>query len=314
MVQALTSTVVVAVAPTEESSLLATALLDACDIGMHPIRCVFGHDTTAVREGLVMAVVSWEGSIRSEVRIAVGMRVHGAAQWQTRSLFFSPMDPDVERWRTAGFAIATMVGEVVAHEQSDTKKELVLPLRGGSPARDVAGSSSRSAARHSWIDAEFAATIDPRRVSLSAGGELRFSSRLDDRWFLSGGLRGTLQPVGTDGISIFRPGASAGCGAIVVRLPERMEIAIRAQLVVQLIHAAGTDPSTGTSASGERWLAGAEEGLDVSWMWSSTIGVVAGVGATQTIGSTDITAHGRVVAEVPGVYVDAVAGLRIALP
>ncbi len=305
--------VVLELAASDQASPGSHALLEACNIGMNPGTCVFGQDAVPAREGSAIAVVSWENPEHSAARIDVGLRVRGAPQWQVRMLSFSPTDPEVERWRTAGFAIATLVGEAAARDSAAPGPQ---PPPGTTPAdrRDSTVAAVPIGPTRSWIDAELVSTAGAQLSSPAVGGEVRVSSMLRRSWFFFGALGCTVQAVSIDSLSIVRPNASAGIGLVVLRLRERVELALRANARVELVEATGVDPGSKVTGAGGQWVGGVGEALDLSWMVSDTMGVVAGGTLSEMAGSTDFTAHGHVAAHVPAVDVGILAGLRLGLP
>jgi hypothetical protein len=312
----MTTTVVVEIAPADESSAEARSMLDACNVAMHPGRCVLGGGAALDDGHSAIAIVKWETTTDSSARIDVGMRMGGRPQWATRVLSFSRTDPEGERWRTVGFAIATTVGEAVAaaYEDPAHRDPSKAPLT-AAPAADDVQRPSRGPAARPWIDAQFSVTAGTQGPSPALGGELRFASRIHgDRLFLFGAVRCSFAEAALDSLAIVRPSASAGGGLAFLRLPGGVEFAARGQALVELIDATATDPATGVRASGQRWVAGLGEFLDASWMGSRAVGVVAGVGVVETLGATDVTVHDEVLARIPALELDAAAGLRMAWP
>lgn len=312
-VDSMTTTVVVEIAPADESSAEARSMLDACNVAMHAGRCVFGGEALDDARSAI-AIVKWETTTDSYARIDVGLRMRGRPQWATRFLSFSPTDPVGERWRTVGFAIATTVGETVAYQVTAQREPSKANATASAAADEVERPNQGPAARP-WIDAEFAVIGGTQGLPPSLGGELRFSSKIHrDRLFLFGAVRCSFAGMALDGLAIVRPSAAAGAGLALFRLPGGVEFAARGQALAELIDATATDPATGVRASGQRWVAGLGEFLDASWMWSRAVGVVAGVGVMETLGATDVTVHDQVVARIPALELDAAAGFRMAWP
>jgi len=102
----MTTTVVVEIAP---GRLVFGGTIHARGVQRRdaPGRCVFGGDAVLDDERTAVAIVKWETTTDSNARIDVGVRIRGRPQWATQLLSFSPTDPEGERWRTVGFAIAT---------------------------------------------------------------------------------------------------------------------------------------------------------------------------------------------------------------
>ncbi len=308
----MTTSVVVEIAPADESSPSARSLLDACNVGMHEGRCVFGHDANLDEEGRAVVILTWEGGAESRARVEVGLRIRGRPRWQTRFLPFSAADPEGERWRAVGFAIATTVGETVARESTATARDAKSPAA-TSPAAGEAQRPERGTVDRSWMDAQF--SMSGWGASRALAGEVRFSRRIPgDRLFFFGAARCAIEEVPRDELTILLPSGAAGAGLALFRLPGGVEVAARAQGMVELIDATATDAATGVRGGAQRWVAGLGEVLDASWMWSSWVGIAAGVGLLETMGPTDVTAHGQVLAHIAPAQLEVAAGLQVAVP
>jgi hypothetical protein len=309
----MTAAVVVELSAADVSSPYAPALLDTCNIGMHSrARCVLGTDAAPDGQGLAVAILTW-GATRSEARIEVGLRVRGRPHWQGRVLSFSSADPELERWRTAGFAIATLVGEAVVHDETESKTEAVISV--APPETSSAPEDGENVPAQSWLDGQFVVAGGAPGFSPARGGEVRFSRILDgDRWFVTGAVQCTVQWTGLDSISVLRPSASAGGGVVALRLGNRLHLALHVDVALELIEVSGTDPVTGASGSGGHGTVGLGQGVDISWLWSHAVGVTAGAEVNEAAGPTEIRAHGQMVARIPAVDVTARAGLRFTIP
>jgi hypothetical protein len=313
----MTVAVVIELSPADASSPYARALLDTCNIGMHSrARCILEQDSAADDQGIAVAILTWDGPAHSEARIEVGLRIRAASQWQDRRLTFSSSDPETERWKTAGFAIATLVGEAVARDETaraedGARKETTAPTF-VSPVTSSIPSTGADEPARLWLDAQFVVAGGASGFLPGQGGGLRFSQMPNgDRWFVTGGVQCTVQLVQPDDISVVRPGVSTGGGVVVLRLGNRVRAGLRVDAFLQLIEVTGRDSATGSSGSGGRWVAGLGEGADLAWMWSRNVGVVAGAVMTEAIGPTEIRAHGRAVASIPWVDFGAEGGLRL---
>ncbi|MDP9000387.1 MAG: hypothetical protein M3O46_09775, partial [Myxococcota bacterium] len=76
----------------------------------------------------------------------------------------------------------------------------------------------------------------------------------------------------------------------------------------------GRDMATGATDSGGGFRAGVTQAIDISWLWSQSVGIVAGVDAVETTAPTEIRAHEQTVAHIPALSLAAGAGLRLTLP
>ncbi|MDP9151838.1 MAG: hypothetical protein M3O36_18100 [Myxococcota bacterium] len=315
----MTSAVVIELPQTEDPSANARAMLEACDIAMNSRgRCVVGHESIPNREGVAVVVFAWDGPGRSEAYLDAEVAAPAGPFRRSRTLRFAPGDPEVERWRTAGFAIATLVGEVLA---SAGESPAAMPSDGdhhGAVAKTGWPSAYQEAspevAAPSWLDGRFVMARGASGTEPALGAEVRFSRVLDrGPLFLTGALRGTFQSVQPDSLSIVRSSASAGVGVLVLSGPRGFQAALRADAFLEVVEATATDPETGFSSNGSRWLAGAAEAIEGGWMWSSKFGIVVGVELREAAGPT-VRSHGQPVARLPSVDIGVQAGLRFGFP
>src|SRR5689334_8330716 len=82
------------------------ALVDACTQAARETDC---HLVREAPEGpyAAIAIITWEADDR--IRIEVGVRRKEGAEWRSRELTFQPGDVDVERYKSVGFVIGTLV-------------------------------------------------------------------------------------------------------------------------------------------------------------------------------------------------------------
>jgi hypothetical protein len=314
-------TIAVELPAADVASPSAQALLDTCTAGTQArARCMLSADAAAEGDRIAVAIVTWDGPARTGAHVEVGLRVGVEQRWRARELSFSRVDPDVERWRTVGFAIATLVGDLIEHDQASpergpTPAPAAIPPRREAPqaegARDTSTATWLPAA---WLDAVL--SVDTGAAAAPAfGAEIRLAHMLDrERWFVAGAVQCGAQWLQEDRLSIVRPAASAGVGVVALQLGQRLRFTLRVEAMMQLVRVAGTDPESGASAQGGRWLPGLEQGLDGAWMASRRVGLVAGARVAEAAGAVDIMAHGQLVARIPAVDWVGEGGMRIAFP
>jgi hypothetical protein len=294
----------------------AQGLLDACTAGTQArARCLLSADAAVEGDQIALAIVAWDGPARTGAHVEVGLRVGVEQRWRARDLSFSRMDPEPERWRTVGFAIATLVGDLI-------ERQPTAPERRPPPAPVAATQTSerpppeppRAPSPTSWLDAVVSADTGAA-ASPAFGAEVRLAHMLDrDRWFVTGAVQCGAQWLREDRLSILRPAASLGAGVVALQLGQRVRFTLRVEAVMQLVRVAGTDPETGASAQAVRWLPGLDQGLDATWMASRNIGLVVGARAAEATGAVDVMAHGQLVARIPAVDWVGEGGMRIAFP
>jgi hypothetical protein len=312
----MTAAIAVELAPADAASPLSQALLDACSVGTQTrARCVLSQSTGAVDQRVAIAIVTWDGPARVGARLALALLPGARQKWHARELLFSAADPEVERWRTVGFAIATLVGDLIQHDSDESNAGPTPGARSSFEPTEVSlPASSRDSPPGSWLDGLFSIGTGAAS-SPSFGGELHFSRMLGaEPWFLAGAAQCAIQSLDQDRLSIVRPAASVGIGVVVLRLARRLHLTLQMEAMLELVQVTGTDAATGVSGEGGRWLPGLKQGVEGAWMWSSNLGLVAAVQATEVTENTDIRAHGQFVARLPAIDLMGQGGVRLAFP
>jgi hypothetical protein len=272
------------------------ALVASCDLGLRGrARCFLTNE--APSDGVAFASVTWLESAGGGVQANVDVRVPRAPEKEaTRELPFSDADPELERWRATGFALAAMVGDII-----DTpEKEAARPV----PSPAVPPSW--------WVDGRFAAQRGADGSPPAFGGELAVSRVLAwDRWFWVGSL-GCSDQV-SRGVEIVRPGASLGLGLVALRLGGGVSLALRAAPRLEYIAATARN-AAGVAGQASRWVFGAGEGLELAWLPKAGFGLAAGAELRELAGPTAFDAYGRFVTQVPAVDFVVQGGVRYGLP
>ncbi len=313
----MSSTIAVELPAGDVASPAAQALLDTCSAGTQTgARCVLSQDAAADDRRIAVAIVTWDGAARAGAHIEVGRPDGLREKWRARDLAFASADPEVERWRTVGFAIATLVGDLIERGEDASKPEptpvAVAPERAKTEAPVT--DDSRDAWPRSWFDALF--SVETGAGSAPAfRGDVSFAHTIGpERWFAAAGVHCAVQWLDQDRLSIVQPGASVGVGVAALQVGKFLRLTLRVEATLQVVRVTGTDPATGLSAHGDRWIPGLEEGIDGAWMALRNVGFVAGVRAAQETGGVDILAHGESVARIPAVGWMGQGGLRLAFP
>ncbi len=318
----MTMDVSVELAHADASASQARVLLEACSIAVHPARCFLASEGKAAGEGTAIATLRWAEN-HTVARIEVGFRIHGVDVRHKRNVSFLPSDPGDERWRTVGYAVATLVDETAPREQVEPAGEVAAPKPAAVQNPNPAGQDSREdkSARF-WIDGQFVLSAGVPGLAPTPGGELRFSSIVfGRRVFVYGALQGTFHRWTLDDVSVLQASASWGGGFVMLRLPH-FDLAVRADAFLHLIEATGVDSGAGTARGpatemegrGHRWGVGFTEEVDGAWMWTYHIGLVAGVGVSEMTAATELTGHGQRLENLPAARLDFKAGLRWAFP
>jgi len=315
-----TPAIVVELPPADLPSLYADTLLDSCDIGMQErATCLTGSEAAEEATELAVAILSWKGSDHLEARIEVGLRAGDSVHWQARAVAFSAADLEIERWRTLGFAIATLVkGAVDAVPDAAAGRPSSVPASVSTDVVPPAGEMTH-AARDPWtgasVTAQFVVESGAPDHVLAIGGEIRLEYAFQgERWLFEGVVGCTTQSLDVDHISVLRPSGSVGGGVVLLKLGDRVRVTARLAVALELVQVSGQEPVSGVSDSAGRWVGGLEQGADLRWMWSQNIGAVVGAGVREAAGPTAILAHGAEVARVPALEWAGSVGVRVAFP
>jgi hypothetical protein len=254
--------------------------------------------------GAIAAVqVTWIGPARTEVRV----RLHLAQtnRWIDRVISFDEADTIIERGRTLGFAVTSMLPEetLAAHR----------PRSRASPPEALSAAESSLPSRAVGLAAIGSAGIDgvAGGVGVAASGEV-FVGRVLSMRAGAGAREGPLAAVGgTDLAAYARAGAAlwplppttAGRGVLGVRLD-----------VLALHHGLSGETPEHVKMRQGRWLTGMDLILEAGWRTSPTIELVAGLGVEVAFGVTDVfkgDCAGCLVATLPLLRAIAEAGIRL---
>jgi hypothetical protein len=305
--------IAVVLLPADAASPQAQALVDACTLGARPhAECVLA-PTANQDAALVLATVTWEGPERRLAHLEVDLGNGRPHRWRERDVAFTSQDAELERWRTVGFALATLASGLVAEEAPEAPKPPPPPEPQPERQPPPEG-NARPATPRWWLDALFSAEV-AADSPWGAGGAIRLSRRIDaERVFVAAGATCTVQRVDGDRLTIVRPGLSAELGVVALRLGDGWRVAVRVGANLELVQLGGTDPQSGISAHAARWRVGAAEGVEVSWMAFPSVGLVVSGHAAEASGAVDVRAHGGLLARLPAVDWTGQGGIRVAFP
>jgi hypothetical protein len=120
------------------------ALIEACSRALQRGRCMVADPELEPAQPQAVAIVSWDEE-QQRVRVEVGVR-HDAdkEEWVSRQMRFDPHDAPVERWRSVGLTIASLVGELRPElsEMPQPEATRLHPARDSKAALSGPGSST----------------------------------------------------------------------------------------------------------------------------------------------------------------------------
>ncbi len=281
------------------------------DVGAREVQIVLDACNQAVVDGVCLsdslasdetararAFARSQGRRSLIVRIEVRLRSTEQPSWLVRELRFAPGDPAIERWRSVGLAIATLVGEgerqqtQAISEPEPSPRAAVDP----SPMPNPPPPRARVAAPTEAPPTDDLPTALPRWQGAFVGVGLLTGPGFDDEvWRFGGQLRAGwasssgLQLLASIGYSLRASeqtftaawlSLQAGLGYR-LQLAEHFSAALNLQAGVQQMRFEVL--SGGISETEQRWNPLGSVGLDGWWRPSSAFGVWAGLEA-QSIG------------------------------
>ncbi len=96
----------------EPPAAMTRALLSACSSAVRDGRCILASDVSS-EPRIAIAFVRFSGGAERLARIQVEMSRGGGSDSRARLLTFKDSDARVERWRSVGLTIATLVGDML---------------------------------------------------------------------------------------------------------------------------------------------------------------------------------------------------------
>jgi hypothetical protein len=282
-------TVAVQISPRDPTPALEERLLSACSAGLKRARCVAARNSAAdgASEPQAIAVVSWDDT--AHVSIEVGL---GAEQpvWLQRNLEFSERDPELERWRAAGFTVALLVDDPrfwSAPPPAAQPSDVAPPVAPASPMplapsfeADVRALSGAGLVAGAW----------------RTGAEVRLRAALSSAFFATGAANYALAR--DAGIEIRWFDAALGMGWYVPAFWAHVESRLRLEVLAENLAATATRAASTDRQSA--WVPGVALGCDLIWPLSASWALSARVDGFWLDGSTSITNAGERVATSAG--------------
>ncbi|MEO8181898.1 MAG: hypothetical protein ABI895_23940 [Deltaproteobacteria bacterium] len=275
-------------------------LLSACSAGLERARCVAARSLSAdaANEPHAIAVVSWDDAEHASIEVGLGAE---QPVWLQRNLEFTEHDPELERWRAAGFTVALLVDDPrfwSAPPPAAQPEDVPAPV---APAAVTPGPS---------LEADVRALIGAGLVAASwrTGAEVRVRARFSSAFFATGAANYALAR--DAGLDLRWFDASLGVGWYVPAFWAHVESRLRLEVLAENLAA-----TAARSASTDRqsaWVPGVSLGSDLIWPLSPGWALSARVDGFWLDGSTTITNAGERVAASAGagILLGLGAGLR----
>jgi hypothetical protein len=306
--------VVVEMPASDASAPYAQVLVDACTGGLRNGGvCVL--DAGTGDSSRAVAIVSWDGAQRSAAKIDVGVRRGAHADWLTRRVTFAASDAELERWRSVGLIIATLVGSEEARPTATAEATSPPPAPPPESPAEKPIAPSATPATTSWF---FEGGADVARGTTDGLGAWGATGRAGVTFpptplFLTTSLRYEIEPLDTARAHLEWGWVSVGIG-VAGRI--RPDLVVEARFEPTLGGARASSPSATQAQSGA--LFGAREGAGVTWWCVRWLGPTFSLDALETTGSTVVhlsnDAGNTAIAKAQWIGWSAGLGLRFRAP
>jgi hypothetical protein len=201
--------VLVEISPPDQPAALSQVLVDACSSTVREGKCRLAPEAEAPAAS-ALAIVRWSDQDEREAVVQVGVREGRSTSWQARTLHFVDTDLRIERWRSVGLTIATLVGETAKpppdsaprEERRDVPASPSPPVPGSPREPEGEGGSAEVELPRLWVNLGAHAGPGLGARDLRAGG------RIDAGWrparlplFIGSGVGYAVRPEDDRGVS-----------------------------------------------------------------------------------------------------------------
>jgi hypothetical protein len=318
--------VLVEVASTGAPPEYPAALVAACSQAIDEGACVLSDASEPPEQVRAVAIVTWQGPDQLSVRVQVGLRRGDQPKWLTSDLRFQQADDRLERWKTVGYAIRTLVGEW--EKGAPPPKRLPAPGAMGSgpqpqPSRvdhsspaAAAAAAPRSNQRPTrWVGA--GALVGPGLDSgtwrAGAWGEL---AQVLGSMPLFVAISGSYALRGADdrGLSAQWVTLGAGLGAFGSLGPSGLDLRLQLQLLADHLQASARDPVSTRTETASLWTPGLRAGLSAAWPVTRPAALLVGIDGWTLWQTASIRIAGVQTATAPSLGMRFLLGAQFALP
>jgi hypothetical protein len=278
--------VVIEMAASERAVPLSTALVDACSRAVSGGACALSTGSPD-QDSPAVAIVTWHDG-RTKVRIEVGLRRADHAEWLSRSLEFKPEDSEIERFRSAGLVVATLVGDVRAGVRADPEPPHTGEADAAGPAppppapapppKETPPANSPAHAERVSVALDGALLVGSAldRGAPRLGPAIRGSVRVFGLLTLTASVSYALRPVDAAGIDVRWITAGGGLG-VTARPARSFVVRTYAEGLFEVVTVAG---AAARADHRSQTLPVARLTGDVAWMPSEHVGPAFALQAT----------------------------------
>jgi hypothetical protein len=301
--------------PAQDAALpYARILVNACTEGLRDKRPCALEDSPG-EAAYAVVILSWEGSAHTAANIEVGVRRGSRADWVTRHVTFNASDVEVERWRSVGLIVATLVEQVGGEKKAEgtqpaqSAQPAPTPATGAGPKptpQERSGEAGRTetegetvfespSTATTWgggagawlIDGAFEMAHGTGSGLGALGGVARVSRQVGPLPLsVTGSLRYETQASDTPRARITMQWVWVTAGVAVAKDFVGAPLRVEARMEPTLGWVQATATGAGSSPSGA--LLGLREGVAATWWWVRPIGLVVGAEALESTRSAEV--------------------------
>jgi hypothetical protein len=327
----MTPIIAIEVAPAESTDARSlSALLRACSLALPVGSCESASDGEPASPLWATARVTWDDTGNAVVTV----RLASEQRELSRDLRFVPEDPPLQRWRTVGLTIATIVDELEVRREAETAAMSVPAPEEASPPSSVPAPPAHDApAQTPTMHAEdkpFVSASKPQPTGSypsSTAAEVGGVAGTGLARGVRGGIyaRATRDVAGVPALARLRVAYLLSSseqpsvtwselelgGGVYLRLA-RLRIELDAGVGVVRTTASARSPTSATIDEASSWLPGASLNLHAVWPANASVAGLLGVRGAWLARAVAVSNAGREIARVPAYSVVGVGGVRFA--
>jgi hypothetical protein len=277
---------------------LANALVSTCSSVAVAGGCALSGDVS-VQPIRARVVVTFDPAY-DRVRVELAEGPH-AGLW--RDATFHESDPVVERFRSAGLVVAGLVEQLEHVESPPPPATPPAEAPRAAPSREAVDLSAHARIgwtnMRPWAGVAIDAAVPVARSRFFLAAKVAY----DHTWQATG-----------NGVSGRRMAFGAGAGGSLPLIEGHLELCPRLTLELEDVGAEVTDPATGRSDSGGRFLVGVTGELDLLVPLGSLFALVGGADVAWLGDSTPVLVHDRLATTIPAWMIHLTLGVGIRIP